>query len=441
MEPEIPLPQYEAAVDDMFEQAGIQRPEPGRLRRVSTPSRDRRVFDVTTIETTPLGERFTADPPELLPRERFTAAQGNFVECDILPCFITEFFGIDCSYIDREYTSPDIVAEAMPVSIPQATLYVNPFNARIEGEITTEQTNNSTPGFVEETTIDPCSDAEMTSTERRPDSAVLDTLAEETIVVQEVNQTIGDIESAVSGLAPSTAFDTQASFTTRGVGSILYDLGQLFLDGGMRVDANIDLTAGYEWRGTSRTRTFSTTVDMFLPVENVTVGVFEDPNEVDQGDEDGGVNGPGGRRPGDRGPRNGDMPDDDEEEDEELTGPPTGGDEDFFGTAPVTGRFPGGAPSVIEPGTEFSFEVRSSDDEGYNYDIDAELAGAQGRDTISRLTAQYIGPNGSDTYDFTISAAELAGVTDGDYDLEIVVERTFEPGGFLTASVPVTVRT
>jgi hypothetical protein len=96
---------------------------------------------------------------------------------------------------------------------------------------------------------------------------------------------------------------------------------------------------------------------------------------------------------------------------------------------------------VIEPGTEFAFEVRSSDDEGFNYDVDAELAGAQGRQTISRLTAQYIGPNDSDTFNFTISAAELAGVPDGNYDLEMIVERTFEPGGFLTAKVPVTVMT
>jgi len=441
MEPEIPLPQYEAAVDDMFEQAGIRRPRPGRLRRVSTPTREAQVFDVTTVETTPLGERFTADPPELLPRERFTAAQGNFIECDFLPCFITEFFDIDCSYIDREFTAPEIVAEAMPVSIPQATLYVNPFNARIEGEVTTEQRNNSEPGFVEETTIDPCTDTESVATNAFPDSAVLDTLAEQNIVVQEVNQAIEGIDSAVDSLTPNTVFDTQSSFTTRGVRSILYDLGQLFLSGGMRVDANIDLTAGYEWRGVSRTRTFSTTVDMFLPVDNVTVGVFEDPDEVDQGDEDGGQNGIGPGRPGDRGPRNGDRQENDEEEEEELDGPPTGGDDDFFGDAPVTGRFPGGAPQVIQPGTEFEFKLIVDDDEGYNYDIDAELAGAQGRETISRLTAQYIGPNDSDTFNFTISAAELAGVPDGDYDLEMVVERTFEPGGFLTAKVPVTVMT
>jgi len=105
----------------------------------------------------------------------------------------------------------------------------------------------------------------------------------------------------------------------------------------------------------------------------------------------------------------------------------------------IRGRIIEGVPDRIEPGSQFVVELINQDNTGYNFDIEAILVGNGDREGISRLTARFVDATDSEIYEFTISEAELEGISSGDYNLEILAERTFEGGSAIIARTPVTV--
>lgn len=108
------------------------------------------------------------------------------------------------------------------------------------------------------------------------------------------------------------------------------------------------------------------------------------------------------------------------------------------GIRDISGSFVS-APSQIGAGSTFAVDVSNDGNEGLNLDIRAELASTAGRFEISELVARFVGPGESVTHDFIISSAEMEGVPDGTFDLEIIAEATFEGGSILLTSAPVTV--
>ena len=272
MSAELPRPEFEKQAVSFLESVGVPNPEVGQGGTINNPPRQPEIYDITTRRTTPLPQRLAADPPTPPFRRQFSAVQGNYIECDIFPCLITNVLGIDCSYEETDWTAPEILADSVPVRIPEATVYLEWVNTRIEGDVRLETNNDSEPGEKLITTIYPCEGREETRVNEIAESAVVDAQSTADFVIDRADEALDRVGVDMDDLRPQTTLSRDATFRKDGEWSVIRSLADYFFSGGMRVDVDIDIEARYEWRGQPLRETFSTTVDMFLPVDSVSWG-------------------------------------------------------------------------------------------------------------------------------------------------------------------------
>lgn len=227
------------------------------------------LLDVQVVEATNPFLRASNAFPYPDETVQFVTPMANNPLCDLLPCGLLGALGIQCCEQRTSWNDPRILTDAVPVRVPQATAYLNPFNARVEGDVRLRVNNRSEQG--ERCVSVECKCRAGTPPDCEPvnGSATASGDDNHRLVVDQLDEVLDEVRADFSGLAPDRSVDREASFTKSGALSTIEALLDILITGTIRVTANIDVTASVSWRGRSLSRQFDIDARVRLPVDNV----------------------------------------------------------------------------------------------------------------------------------------------------------------------------
>jgi hypothetical protein len=249
----------------MLSSIGVDNPTVGQTTTIPTQeTAGFEVIDIEINETTRPGQKALNQ----FPRRGDERVVNNLYKrplCNILGCGILSAFPGNCKKVSEEYIDPTIDFENTPRKIKNATVNID-FNPRITGDVEIGADNFSKPGEVITTTEYKCSENEE-DTEIVDDSAILDMNAEHTIIDEAVNETIDTVQSTIPNIGPELSKSTDVDFVREGSINTLKGIVQNWRTGRIRGQVNGSVNIQYEWKGSTKNRTFDVTTTSMLPVE------------------------------------------------------------------------------------------------------------------------------------------------------------------------------
>lgn len=264
---------YELALNTLQE-LGVSNPEVGKSGSFNVTPGQRDIKRVTVTESTRpfhrVANQFPLDSHErlILSGPRVTANYGGPI-CNILSCNVLTLLGRECSYTKTTWTPPDISSQAIPDKVDNATVYLNPFNARIEGEVTFDMSNSSEPGEKHTQTKYKCKEDGDVNTSVLENSAILDGDNAGDWYDDQVDELIDSVNTSYNSVEPNYHVEATTSFKKKGALSVLKSLLNAWLSGTMTSRAQTTLTVKYDWRGTTNTKQFDVDTVVAIPVSNL----------------------------------------------------------------------------------------------------------------------------------------------------------------------------
>jgi hypothetical protein len=258
----------------MLQRLGVRNPTVGESGSIPvSPISEKEVVSVQITESTGPGRRvlnqFPRDPEErlLIGGPKILDNYGSTV-CNVVPCG-----GIlplrECSYVETTWTEPQINPSSLPDRIPNTTAYLNPFNARITGDVEYELGNDSEPGKKHTQKIYKCKDNGPKDTEVREESAVLDSNSDTQFRDADADETLENVQHAASDIGPDSSATVEVEWRKDGALSTLESLVDAWTQGYMSAEAEGSLTVEYEWRGSTKTKEFDVSSEVRIPVTNI----------------------------------------------------------------------------------------------------------------------------------------------------------------------------
>lgn len=249
----------------MLSSAGVEDPTVGETTTIPvSDSSEYEVINTEIRESTRPGQKALNQFPRR-GDERIINTVYPRPLCNILGCGALKLIPGQCEKKSEEYVDPVIEFNNGPRRIKNATVHVD-FNPRITGDVEVGATNFSQPGEVITTTEYKCSSDEE-NVEIVDGSAVLDMDAEHTIVDEAVNETVDTVQTAIPGIVPETSDSADVGFTKEGAINTLKGIVENWRTGRIRGQVNGSVDVQYEWKGSTKNRTFDITTTSMLPVE------------------------------------------------------------------------------------------------------------------------------------------------------------------------------
>jgi len=197
---------------------------------------------------------------------------GNPI-CNLLGCNILDFLPRECKNKTVTWTDPIIQGTVVPKSIPQATAYLNPLNARIEGDVTKEFENKSVPGKKSTKVEYKCKEDEPRTTQTIEESAVVDAGSDGDFFDLEAlgtGELIDEVVTGITNVAPGSKEKSQEiRFEKSGVLEVIEALFDYWTRGTMSGNIQGTLTLTYEWKGSTQTKDLAVDTIARVPVENL----------------------------------------------------------------------------------------------------------------------------------------------------------------------------
>jgi hypothetical protein len=268
---------YEQAKQTLRE-LGVRDVKVGESGTIPVRSQGERVIEELEIyETTGTGQRILNQFPRR-GNDRILNQGYDRPVCRLLSCNILDLVGIECTKTNERYIDPTIDFDSLPSVIPNATAYLNPFNARIEGDVEILTENRTEPGKKVKETEYKCSQRTDKESDLIPESGILDFGAshditiDDTIDGERVTESLGTFSTNMPDVQPDTEVTRDASFRKEGVLSVLRSIIDIWTTGTTRVNVRGEVNIQYEWRGSAKNRTFDIESTMRLPVQNINYG-------------------------------------------------------------------------------------------------------------------------------------------------------------------------
>lgn len=231
-------------------------------------SRSYVVEDTTAYNTTRTGQKVLNQFPRTSSERIITSSYDRPI-CNVMPCSVTEFLGIDCVRTVEQFIDPEIEIQNNPTEIPTVNAHLNPFNPRIEGDVEITGANLSKPGKVIREEIHKCSDESSKEEETIDESAVVSMEAEHGIIDETVDESIDTVTSVVPNVNPGSDKTAQVRFRKNGTIGLLKGLLEAWTTGAMSGRITGDVTVEYEWKSSIKTETFSIDSRVTLPVRDI----------------------------------------------------------------------------------------------------------------------------------------------------------------------------
>jgi len=253
----------------MLQDLGVRNPTIGESGTIPIRgSGEFQIEEMEITETTRTGQKIVNQFPRPS-NERIVNAGYDYPICYIFGCSVTEALGIECSKTETQWIDPEIDIIDVPNEVTTATAYLNPLNARIEGDINVEAQNNSEPGKKKTKKTFKCKNVSGEAEEVIEDSAIVSMLADHRVFDEEVDEVVDDIQSAVDDVRPNITTDSQASFEKRGALETIEGIYEVWTRGFTRANVTGSVDVEYEWRNSVKTRTFNIDTTMRLPIQNL----------------------------------------------------------------------------------------------------------------------------------------------------------------------------
>jgi hypothetical protein len=253
----------------MLQSLGVRNVKVGQSG--SIPVRSQGSFQIESLdiyETTRGGQKALNQFPRA-PSDRILSPQYDRPICGIVGCGITQFLGLECSATSEEYIDPKIEFRNNPTAVTSATAYLNPVNARIEGDVEVTGDNFSEPGEVKTTTTYKCKDDVETSTEVVDGSAVLSMESSQTFGVESIDETIDTVQSSIADVTPDTSESVNVGFRKEGFLELIESVIDVWVTGSMLANVTGEVDIQYEWNGSTKNRTFNIDSEVRIPIQDL----------------------------------------------------------------------------------------------------------------------------------------------------------------------------
>lgn len=264
---------HELAIS-MLQDLGVRNPEVGEPGEIPVNPGQKDVQSLSVTESTAPRYRVLNQFPRerheriLLSGPRVTANYGGPV-CNLLSCDVLSLLGRECSYTKTTWTEPEISAESVPDKVDSAKVYLNPLNARIEGEASFAMENLSEPGEKHTQEKYKCKEDDDVVTEVMDNSAVLDGDNAGDWFDKEADELIDSVSTNYNDTEPDSSATATTSFKKTGALSVIKSILQAWKTGVMTSRAQTTLTVKYQWRGDTKTKQFDIDTVVNIPVENL----------------------------------------------------------------------------------------------------------------------------------------------------------------------------
>lgn len=259
---------------NMLSRLGVNNPTVGEDGSIPVSPEPREVISVNVSESTPTRRRVlnqlprTSEERLLIGGPKVLGDYGDPL-CNNLNCRILSILPRECSRIKTTWTEPFITTTALPNEIPSATAYLNPFNARIEGDAEFEFINNSNPGEKHTQEIFKCQSDGPKETEVIEDSSIVDGSTNSELIDRSVGEKLDDVSYSWSDVNSGSSPTAQAGFYKGGALSVLESIYNAWTQGYMEARAQATLDVEYDWRGSTNKKQFDIDADIRIPVTNL----------------------------------------------------------------------------------------------------------------------------------------------------------------------------
>lgn len=254
---------------EMLQRLGVRDVKVGESGSIPIRNRNRTtVEDFRLYETTRAGQRALNQFPKA-PGERILNQGYDRPICGIVGCGVTQFLGIECSATSKQYKDPEIELRNNPTSIRSATAYLNPVNARIEGEVEISGENFSQPGEVRTKTTYKCKDDVETETEVVDESAIVSMNATHDVGIDAISEGLDTVQSTIDSVSPEQSKSATVSFRKEGVLEVIESIIDIWVSGSMVANVVGEVDVQYEWKGSTKNRTFDIEADVRIPIQNL----------------------------------------------------------------------------------------------------------------------------------------------------------------------------
>lgn len=189
--------------------------------------------------------------------------------CNIMPCSVTQFLGIDCTRTVEDYIDPEIEIENVPTEIPEVTAHFNPFNPRITGNVEVSGENFSEPGKIKRETVYKCKDEKEEEEEIIDDSSIVSMESTHNIIDRTVDETVDTVTTVIPSLESGASQSTDVQFRKEGALELLEGIIDAWVTGSMTGRVTGDVDVEYEWKNSIKTETFTIDSLVTLPVKNI----------------------------------------------------------------------------------------------------------------------------------------------------------------------------
>lgn len=238
------------------EEARIEIPETGELKLYDT-----QVYEVTR----PMQKALNGFPRR--GSERVVNRAYDRPICNIFGCNVTQTLGIECVKTNEKYVDPEIDAMDIPAKITNATAYLNPFNARVEGTVEVKAENESEPGEKVTEKEYKCKDEIDKDTEVEEESGILDFQAEHDIISIAADERLASPNTSSRQVPPNSEERSTAPFEKTGTLETIESIISNWSSGVMKASIRGLFDVAYNWRGSISKKTFNVDTGADLPVE------------------------------------------------------------------------------------------------------------------------------------------------------------------------------
>lgn len=262
--------EFYTAAKSMLTSLGASNPTVGESGSIPVSgNRNSLVESLNMVESTRAGQKILNQFPR--PQsDRVISSQYDRPICNVLGCGIISALPIECSKTEIKWEDPEIDIVDIPIEIPNATAHLNPFNARIEGNLGIQGKNKSEPGEkITQKTFKCKNQIEESSKEKVEGSAVVSMAADHSLTDVNINESIARVQSSFRDVAPQTSTETQVSFEKSGPIETLEGILDIWTTGITRVDIVGTVTTEYEWRNSVKSRSYDIDATARIPVRNL----------------------------------------------------------------------------------------------------------------------------------------------------------------------------
>ena len=262
--------------EEFYEQAksvltGLGARDPAVGESGTIPVQSPGQFEVQELEiynSTRTGQKVLNQFPRS-PDERVITSGYDRPICNVMPCSVTQFLGIDCTRTVEDYIDPKIEVENVPTGIPEVTAHFNPFNPRITGTVEVSGENFSEPGKVKRETVYKCIDEKENEEEVIDDSSIVTMESTHNIIDRAVDETVDTVRTVIPEVNAGGSDSTDVDFRKEGALQLLEGIIDGWVSGTMTGRVTGDINVEYEWKNSVKTETFTIDSLVTLPVRNI----------------------------------------------------------------------------------------------------------------------------------------------------------------------------